>query len=407
MLALPNGLGHFLLGLAGLDMTNPTTIIGPKTIEVNDTVNPLTLAYLEEFSEGILDKAEALKHSTAADPWATDWLKSNSDTFGPYYVSAFTPTTSLTLKANPHYYGTKPYFKQVVIQAVTDAASRLELVESGQAQVDTSPSLDEIRSARHNSNLATITEPSLADDALTLNNTSGAFKSPYVRRAISEAINRSALLSGVYFKVGELPTGIVSEDIPQASPPPPDLPFSLSTAKALLAKGGYPHGFSFTLDWNPEALASGAGATLITYLQEDLAKIGVTMTPVEVPSLTTYDAAVATGQKPSSYEAWIGSNRAIIADGGYEMNLSYTQHSFNNPEQYSNLQFDAYVADALASTIGPNRYKYVAKANEILTVQAPVIPLMDVEDMYIAAKGITGFSANDHATVYLQYLTKG
>jgi peptide/nickel transport system substrate-binding protein len=405
MLALPNGLGHFLLGLAGLNETDPTTILGPKTIEVNDTVNPLTLAYLEEFSEGILDKAQALKHATTSDPWATDWLKTHSDSFGPYYVSSFNPTVSLTLKANPDYYGTAPYFKTVIIQAVTDAASRLELVESGQAQVDTSPSLDEIRSARGNASIEAITEPSLADDALTLNNTAGPFKSPYVRRAISEAINRKALLSGVYFNIGELPTGIVSEDIPQASPPPPVLPNSDSTAKALLAKGGYPTGFSFTLDWNPEALASGAGSTLITYLQEDLAKIGVTMTPVEVPSLTTYDAAIDTGQKPSSYQSWLGSNRAIIADGGYEMNLSYTQHSFNNPEQYSNLQFDAFVSDALASTIGPNRYKYVAKANEILTVQAPVIPLMDVEDMYIAAKGISGFSANDHATVYLQYLT--
>lgn len=407
MLGLKNGLGHFLLGLAGLNMTDPTTILGPREIRLNDTVNPLTLAYLEEFSEGILDKAEALKHATASDPWATAWMADNSDSFGPYYISTFNPTVSLTLQANPHYYGVHPYYKKVVIQAVTDPASRLELVESGQAQVDTSPSLDEIRSARHNTALEAITEPSLADDELTMNNTTGPFANPYVRRAISEAIDRKALLSGVYFGIGELPTGVVSNDIPQKTPPPPPLRYSVSAAKALLKQGGYPHGFSFTLDWNLEALASGAGPGLIAYLQSEFAKIGVTMNPVEIPSITTYDAAIDTGQKASAYEAWLGSARAIIADGGYEMNLQFTNNSFNNPEQFIDPTFNSIVKEALAAPIGSKRYKLVAEANTILIQQAPTAPIMTVEDMYIASAGVTGFSANDHATVYLQYLNQG
>jgi ABC-type transport system substrate-binding protein len=252
--------------------------------------------------------------------------------------------------------------------------------------------------------LEAITEPSLADDALTMNNSVAPFTNPLVRRAISLAIDRKALLSGVYFGIGELPTGVVSNDIPQASPPPPPLPYSIARAKADLKAAGYPNGFSFTLDWNPEALASGAGASLITYLQSEFAKIGVTMNPQEIPSLTTYTAAEQTGQKPSPYQAWIGSSRAIIADGGYEMNLQFTNHAFNNPEQYSNAQFNSIVAQALLTKLGPNRNTLVARANAILTVQSPTAPIMTVEDMYIAAKGITGFSANDHATAYVQFL---
>jgi peptide/nickel transport system substrate-binding protein len=404
MLALPNSLGHFLLGLAGLNEKDPTTILGPEKIRVNATVNGLTLSYIEEYSEGILDKAEALKHATSSDPWATAWLKTNSDSFGPYQVSTFTPTTELTLTANPNYYGTKPYYSKVVIQAVTDAASRLELVESGQAQLDTSPSLDEIRSAKSSSKVQTITEPSLADDAMTLNNSVGPFKSALVRRAISLAIDRPALLSGVYFGNAELPTGVVSNDIPQAEPAPGPLAFNVTEAKALLAQAGYPKGFSFTLDWNDEALASGAGSTLISYLQAELAKIGVTMNPTEIPSLTTYDAGVQTGQKPSNYEAWLASNRAIIADGAYELNLQFTNKAFNNPEQYSNSTFNSLVAGALADPIGAARYTAVSKANKILATDVPQVVLMTDDDLYIAAKGITGFSANDHATVYVQYL---
>jgi peptide/nickel transport system substrate-binding protein len=404
MFTLPNSLGHFLLGLAGVDASDPTTVLGPEKIRVNATVNGLTLAYLEEFSEGILDKTEALKHATAADPWATAWLKTNSDSFGPYQVSAFNPTTELTLTANPNFYGTKPYYTKVVIQAVTDPASRLELVESGQANLDTSPSLDEIRSAKSSSKVETIVEPSLADDALTMNNSVGPFKSALVRRAMSLAINRQALLSGVYFGNAELPTGVVSNDIPQAAHAPAALTSDATEAKALLKQAGYPKGFTFTLDWNEEALASGAGSTLISYLQSDLAKIGVTMNLVEIPSLTTYDAALDTGQKASNYEAWLASNRAIIADGAYELNLQFTNKAFNNPEQYSNPTFNSLVAKALADPIGSARYALVAKANAILAADVPQVVLMTDDDMYIATKGITGFSANDHATVYVQYL---
>jgi peptide/nickel transport system substrate-binding protein len=54
---------------------------------------------------------------------------------GPYMVDAFEPGAYVRLKAFPDYWGDKPDFDSVTIKFVTDAASRVAEVESGNADV--------------------------------------------------------------------------------------------------------------------------------------------------------------------------------------------------------------------------------------------------------------------------------
>lgn len=54
---------------------------------------------------------------------------------GPYMVEKFMRNAFVRLKANPHYWGGKPAFDTVTIKFVTDAASRVAEIESGNSQV--------------------------------------------------------------------------------------------------------------------------------------------------------------------------------------------------------------------------------------------------------------------------------
>ncbi|MFY8147020.1 MAG: ABC transporter substrate-binding protein, partial [Rhodobacter sp.] len=54
---------------------------------------------------------------------------------GPYMVEKFERNAFVRLKANPAYWGGKPEFETVTIKFVTDAASRVAEIESGNAHV--------------------------------------------------------------------------------------------------------------------------------------------------------------------------------------------------------------------------------------------------------------------------------
>jgi peptide/nickel transport system substrate-binding protein len=70
---------------------------------------------------------------------------------GPYTLANFTPNSSVTLSANPSYWGTKPAYQTQVFKIVTDSASQEALLRSGQAQVITDPELSDLTALKADS----------------------------------------------------------------------------------------------------------------------------------------------------------------------------------------------------------------------------------------------------------------
>jgi peptide/nickel transport system substrate-binding protein len=64
---------------------------------------------------------------------------------GPYMVDKFERNAFVRLKANPNYWGGKPAFETVTIKFVTDAASRVAEIESGNAHVTLEMPYEEYR----------------------------------------------------------------------------------------------------------------------------------------------------------------------------------------------------------------------------------------------------------------------
>src|SRR5207245_1485612 len=102
------------------------------------------------------------------------------------------------------------------------------------------------------------------------------FSDVRVRRAISLAIDRKALLAGVYQSFGRVALSNLTSAVPQPTPPPPRYTgeYSPTKARALLAAAGYSKGLAIDLAINSDTGPGPHAQALAALVQAQLGAIG-------------------------------------------------------------------------------------------------------------------------------------
>src|SRR6266566_1813304 len=111
-------------------------------------------------------------------------------------------------------------------------------------------------------------------DYLAFNELAKPLQDMHVRRAISYAINRAALVKAVLFGNGKPANSLFPPQVPYYQPTTKGLQYNLAAAKAEMAKSSVPHGFSTTI-----LVSSGFSdsLTIATILQSELKPLGITL----------------------------------------------------------------------------------------------------------------------------------
>ena len=156
---------------------------------------------------------------------------------GPYMVEKFERNAFVRLKANENYWGGVPEFKSVTIKFVTDAASRVAEVESGNSHVTLEIPYEEYDRLKAKDGLAGVAEP-ISDIGMIFLNDIEAMTDPNVRKAAAHAIDKGLiidrLLSGYGIAIDTLQTpDYAAYDASITVAYDPEL------AKQLLAKSGF------------------------------------------------------------------------------------------------------------------------------------------------------------------------
>ena len=156
---------------------------------------------------------------------------------GPYMVEKFERNAFVRLKANENYWGGAPEFKSVTIKFVTDAASRVAEVESGNSHVTLEIPYEEYDRLKSKDGLAGVAEP-ISDIGMIFLNDIEAMTDPNVRKAAAHAIDKGLiidrLLSGYGIAIDTLQTpDYAAYDASITVAYDPEL------AKQLLAKSGF------------------------------------------------------------------------------------------------------------------------------------------------------------------------
>jgi peptide/nickel transport system substrate-binding protein len=392
--ALKDGVAGFYMSIAGINPQNPVTILGAHEVRINGTITPLGLLPLAEYNFSIIDSKLAKQHASSADPWASKWLATHTANYAAYGVANFEPNSEVILTSNPNYWAGKPAWNRVVLSA-TSSQSMAELVKSGSLGYAFQVPLAQFKQLEQDSSIKTLQSPSLDQDVLRLNPNSGPFANADVRRAVSMAIDRAALVEGPYQTVGKPAVSPITTAIPLTTGTSQYYNYNLAAAKALLAKTPYKNGFSFTLYVTQAEVSPVDVNSLALNLSSQLNKLGITVNVSTVAN----DADFVAAENAHKYQAWLEQEGAAAADAGFVFSLNYVSTGVANFGQIKNPQIDSIVAAASAMPIGTARATEMDKAIAVFNDTMPEVPLVQTAVTYAFAKYVCGTGTSAYQLV--------
>ncbi len=156
---------------------------------------------------------------------------------GPYMVDAFERNAFVRLKANPDYWGGKPEFETVTIKFVTDAASRVAEIESGNAHVTLEMPYEEFDRLKASGGIGGVAHP-ISDIGMIFINDTEVMTDPNVRKAMAHAIDKQLIIDRLLSGYGVAIDTLQTPDY-TAYDETIKVPFDPEKAKELLAASGY------------------------------------------------------------------------------------------------------------------------------------------------------------------------
>ena len=373
--------------------------------EVNITTEypfaPL-LAHLSHNGGGMVSPAsieadyEAL--NGGADPGSV--ISENPVGTGFFEFESWTPGSEIKLVKNENYWGEDgAKVDSVTFRVVPDSQVRAADLETGNVHIIDPVQPNEVERI-NNSGVATVNQKASSSLAyLGFNTEKEPFNDPLVRQAISKAIDREAIISGIYDNygipaIGPLAPGIFgyTEDIDVVE-------YNMDEARALLEEAGMADGFSTTI-WTNDNPQRQAIAVLV---QEALAELNITV-EIEVMEFGTYLEQTAAGQHDMFILGW--SNPTGDADYGmYALFHSSQKGNPGNRSFYENAEVDALLDQGRQETDPAAREAIYAEVAQLLTDDAPMAFLLHTEYLTGVSDNVQGFDIGTDGIYQLRNVT--
>jgi len=260
--AAAKGWGYINTAIKSVAAPTPSTVV----ITLKYPWAPL-LADLSLFSNGIVPANYGGKTET-------QFYNAPVGT-GPFKWDYWHKGSALKLVRNPNYWEKgKPYLNSVTWTDVPSDNTRELQLKGGQAQVDEFPAWSTVGSLKTTPSVTMNLFNSTRTDYLAFNETRKPFQDVHVRRAISLAVNRAALVKAVLFGNGKPANSLFPPQVPYYQAATPGLQYNLAQAKQEMAKSSVPQGFSTTI-----LVSSGFSdyLTIATILQSELKPLGINL----------------------------------------------------------------------------------------------------------------------------------
>ena len=319
---------------------------------------------------------------------------------GPFVVKQWVKGSELKLVRNAHYWQAgKPYLAGVNFVTVPDDNTRLLQLESGAAQIDEFPAWSQISELQSKPGITTKLFTSSWTQFLGFNEQYAFFKDVHVRRAISYAIDRAAIVKSVLYGHGTVANSQVTPALWDYNPKNPGIQFNLAQAKKEMALSKYPKGFAVKLlvgSGNQNELTMGQ------IVQSELAPLGITVTLQEVNG-----AQENTLQSNSQFQMSFLYDTTDIIDPDELMTFAAvggsgaqgTHAEFTN---YNNPQVDSLVAKAEGVFSQAARMKIYNQIQLILAQDPPMAYLFYQPFAYSFTSKLHGFSVYPTGNYHLE-----
>lgn len=274
--------------------------------------------------------------------------------------------------------------KGLDIAIMPDPKTRVTSLRSGQQDISLMISPEDAQGLENASGVGLEQNPQLYLDQIYLNRSAKGITDPRVRRALSLAIDRKAILKGAYFGRGQASSGFLPQDYWATPPDDVDYPYDPDEAKKLLAAAGA-DGLTFDMIANADSHTVRVGEIL----KEQWAAVGVTVNirPLEVVQAT--NDYFNDRKAPALLSAWTGR-----PDPAMTYRLMFTDDAYFNTSGQGSPGLAEALADIDKATTPEERKPGLDKAAIAVHEDTPVVPLVFPDSMVGLGDDVTGFQSN-------------
>ena len=383
-------------------------IVDPLTIRFK-TASPYPLMP-NDMSTIFILSARAAKGATTED------FNSGKATIGtgPFRFVRYAKGDRIEFTRNEAYWGTKAAWDKATLRVITADPTRVAALLAGDVRaIENVPTADIARIAK-SSDLTLYR--TVSHRLMYIHLDGSRDRSPYVfdkagkpleknplkdirvRRAISKAINRQALvervMEGAAVTTGQLmPEGMFG----YSSTLKPE-PYDLEGARKLLAEAGYPDGFAMTLHApNDRYVNDEQIAQAIAQL---LARAGIAAKVEAMPS-SVYFTRASKLEFSFMLMGWAADTAEVSSPLKALLATFDTSKGMGtaNRGRYSNAKMDAALTQALAIVDDGKRERVLQQATEIAVGDLGIIPLYHQHNLWATRKGVSYAARTDERTL--------
>jgi peptide/nickel transport system substrate-binding protein len=237
-------------GLGGLDAGQDLEPIDRYTLRFQlSGPNPEFPQYLSFGTNNIVDSVESKRHSTADDPWATEWLGTHVAGYGPFNLAGQEDDT-VRFEARPAFWGGRPGVDSITLIGVADREAGLRLLERGEANMALGLYPEEL--ARFAGRAEYHIERVRANHStLEFNWLSPPFDDQNVRQAVCFALPYERILDHVYRGFAQQSKSPIPSVTKYHTPVFWKYSTDLARARELMKDSTYPDGFQTELYIQP------------------------------------------------------------------------------------------------------------------------------------------------------------
>ncbi|WP_291618021.1 ABC transporter substrate-binding protein [Colwellia sp.] len=291
---------------------------------------------------------------------------------GPFKLKDYRVGSLIRFYRHDLYWQEKAKIEQLVFDISPSKTSRLTKLLAKECDVSSYPIAHEKIAERSDLLLESIT--SLNVGYFGFNTKKQPFDNKLVRKAISLAINKQAIIDTVYHSQAARAKSILPKTSWAYDSNTPELGYDPVRAKSLLEVAGYPQGFTMDLWAMPVQRAYNPNAvTMAKLIQADLKKIGVKVKIVSY-EWSTFLRRLSLGEHQSFLLGWNADNPE--PDNFFTPMLSCSaSENGNNRTFWCNEEFDQLLQKALKTTNMSKRKSYYAQAMAIISEEMPLLPI--------------------------------
>lgn len=359
---------------------------------------------LMDANEGLILPSHAFSPIPPEDWTQVEWL-GHVVAAGPFMPLRHVPQQEIALARNPaHWHEGQPESDQVVWRIVPDQLGLLTQLEAGELDFINRVPPDSLDRVRQDPDIQILSYRDRAYTHICWNTRHQLFSEPEVRRALSMAIDRRALIDGVFRGQADPAYGPVLSTMwafnRELAPPTHDPEAARTALKAagwidrdgdgIRERGGEP--FSFELLTNAE---SAIRRDIILMVSEQLAAVGIEAVPRTAEwgtLLTRLDA----GDFDAAVNRWVEPTRIELGDVWHTPPDGVPTSNYG---RYSNPEVDALLQRVAEITVLEDQKPLFDRIQQLIVADQPYAFLVENRRVAAASARLENVRPND-ATPY-------